>query len=217
MFTYIALIFGLLLTGFVYHLETYLIVKESVTSRYNRWKNLNQLVSTTESSKMRIFCISMQMILQTLYISFLQYMNTTVRKLDRKTYEVRYVIDGKIYNMIVRPTRGPAPVLQISNDKQNDVTDQVLPYMGPQYDWHHTRISPEFFGYNSLTFELMDGTEHTYNGDSHVDYTHKKLNRMLSLGSNQDSSLGSNQDSSLGSNQDSSLGSNQDSSLGSNN
>ncbi len=192
MFTYITLVFGLLLTGFVYRLETHLIVKESVTSRYNRWKNLNQLVSTTESSKMRIFCISMQMILQTLYIAFLQYMNTTVRKLDRKTYEVRYVIDGKIYNMIVKPTRGPAPVLQISNDKQNDVTDQVLPYMGPQYDWHHTRISPEFFGHNSLTFELMDGTEHTYNGDSHVDYTHKKPTRMLSLGSNQDSSLGSN-------------------------
>lgn len=176
MFTYIALVFGLLLMAFMYRLESHLIMKKAVTIRYNRWKNLNQLVATTESSKMRIFIISMQMILQTLYIAFLQYMNTTVRKLDRKTYEVSYVIDGKLYRMVVRPTRGPAPVLQISNDKQNDVTDQVLPYMGPQYDWHHTHISPEFFGHKSLTFELMDGTEHTYEGDSHVDYSHKKSN-----------------------------------------
>jgi hypothetical protein len=34
--------------------------------------------------------------------------------------------------------------------------------MGPQYDWHGNTFTPEFFGYSSLTFELGNGTEYTY-------------------------------------------------------
>jgi hypothetical protein len=99
--------------------------------------------------------------MQTLYISYLQYINNTVRKLDHKTYEITYVIDGKIYKMLTVPKRGPAPILQISNDKDEDVTEQILPYMGPQYDWHGRNITPRFFSCKSLTFQLSNGKEQT--------------------------------------------------------
>lgn len=174
MFTYIALVFGLLLLVFLYQLNAHLTVKDATMSRYRRWKTLNSLVATSETSKARIVWISLKMILQTIYIAFLQYMNSTVHKLDRKTYVLTYVIDGKTYKMVVVPTRGPPPVLQISNENLDDITDRVLPYMGPQYDWHMARFSPQFFGHKSLTFELMDGTEHTYEEDAHVEYTHAK-------------------------------------------
>lgn len=152
------------------YLEVHLILLEAIKYRCIRWKKLNNLVSTTESKKYRIAWISLKIIIQAIYISFLQYMNTSVVALDRKTYELSYVIKGRLYKMIVVPRIGPAPVLQIIDDEHNDVTDRILPYMGPQYDWHGNNLKPDFFGCSSLTFELMDGSEHTYDGISRVNY-----------------------------------------------
>lgn len=174
MFPYILFAVGILLLSFLYFIEAHLVLKESVVNKYLRWRSLNHLVSTTERNSMRIAWISFKMVMQTLYIAFLQYMNTSVRKLDHKTYELTYVINGRLYKMLVVPKRGPIPVLQISNDLENDVTEYVLPYMGPQYDWHGSRLDPQFFGYNSLTFELSDGTEHTYESDNNMYHSVQK-------------------------------------------
>ena len=170
MFPYILLTIGILFLSFLYRIEAHLVLGDAAVTKYRRWRSLNQLVSTTEKNNVRIVWISFKMVMHTLYIAFLQYTNSSVRKLDRKTYELTYVINGKMYKMIVIPKRGPAPVLQISNNEEIDVTDQVLPYMGPRYDWHGTRLAPQFFGHQSLTFELGDGTEHTYEGNNHVEY-----------------------------------------------
>lgn len=135
---------------------------------YGRWKNLNGLVSTRNNNSLSVTWISVQMILQACYINFLQHMNSTVIKIGPNTYEVTYVINGRMYKSVVKPQRGPPPVLQISNEKQEDVTDKVLPYMGPTYNWHGNIFTPKFFDYKTLTFELSDGTEHTYDEDTYV-------------------------------------------------
>lgn len=168
MFSYIFLLATGVFLIFLYYMEAHLVIKESALLKYRRWKSLTQLVSTTERNNVQIIWISFKMIMHTLYIAFLQYMNNSVRKIDRKTYEVTYVINGRMYKMIVTPKLGPIPVLQISNDLENDVTDHVLPYMGPQYDWHGYKLTPKFFGYRSLTFELSDGSEHNYDEYNHM-------------------------------------------------
>lgn len=150
------------------------VVYRVIQDRYRRFKSLNKLISNTPQSKNRsktlVFIISTKMLAQALYLSLIQYMNNSVRKLDKNTYEVSYVINGRIYKMITRPTRGPTPILQVSNEQNEDVTYQVLPYMGPQYDWHNNKLAPEFFGYQTLTFELADGTEHTYDKDRELNW-----------------------------------------------
>ena len=148
--------------GLFYYLGGVNIAKEVIAPIYKRWKNLNRLVSTTESSTWFIILISLKLVIYSLYISFLQNINKTVRKIDKKTYEISYVINGKLYKMISHVQFGPSPILQIIDDQENDVTETVLPYMGPSYNWHGNKISPDFFGHNSLTFELADGTEYTY-------------------------------------------------------
>lgn len=120
--------------------------------------------------------ISIKLIIKTIYLKILQYMNSTIRQIDRKTYEVSYVIEGKLYKMRVVPKRGPSPIIQISDEDFNDITYDVLPYMGPNYDWHRNTFKPEFFGRKSLTFSLSDGSEFTYEEDINVEYTDKKRN-----------------------------------------
>jgi hypothetical protein len=168
-----------IIAGFIsYKTNTTLIIKEQyrqIQSRLKRTRekchNLTNLVSKTEKSKHRIFLVSIKLVLHTIYVSFLQYINNSVRKLDRRTYEISYVIEGRLYRMIVRPRRGPSPILQIINENDEDLTDRVLPYMGPQYDWHGNSFQPKFFNCKKLTFELADGTEHTYAEQTNVEYT----------------------------------------------
>ena len=144
------------------------VIKDAVSVRIGRWRQLNKLVATTENNRMKVVFISFKLIFRTIYVVLIQYMNNSVRRLDNKTYELTYVIKGRMYKMIVTPKRGPIPILLIINDLGEDVTNHVLPYMGPQYDWHGFRFNTQFFGCNSLTFYMGDGTEWTHENKNDI-------------------------------------------------
>ena len=72
--------------------------------------------------------------------------------------------------MIVKPRRGPNPILQIINDTKEDVTNIVLPYLGPNFDWHGNKLDSSFFNSKVLTFEMADGST------QHITFEDKKLN-----------------------------------------
>lgn len=166
MYTEIAV--AIFMSGFAY-LDGPRIVYNEVTSKYKKWKKLNALVAISNKNKLKIILISLKMILQVLYLSFLQYMNSSIRKINRNTYEISYVVSGKMYKMLVTPKRGPAPVLQVSDSGDNDVTSEILQYMGPSYNWHGNTVTPKFLGYNTLTFQLSNGEEITFEEDKILD------------------------------------------------
>ena len=78
--------------------------------------------------------------------------------LPRDLYDRR-----KGFKMFVIPTRGPSPVMNITDENSNDVTKMVLPYMGPNYNWHGISITPKNLEYEQLSFQLSNGSNYTYN------------------------------------------------------
>lgn len=149
------------ITGYLFSLDTHLIIKNEIVSKYNRWKRLNSLVSTSQKNKFTIIIVSLKLIFQAIWLSFLQSINKTVKKINKNKYELSYIIEGKLYKLIVNVKRGPSPVLQIIDHLNNDVSSDILPFLGPNYNWHNIQFTPDFFGYKSLTFEISDGTEYT--------------------------------------------------------
>jgi hypothetical protein len=139
------------------------IIYNKVLYRYNKWKKLNNLVKTQHKNCCMVIVVSLQLIFKALYISLIQYLNKSIIKIDKNMYEKSYVVNGKLYKMIIMPSRGPVPVLQITNEKDEDVTDHILTYLGPEHNWHYTYFTPKFFNYDSLTFQLSDGTEKVFN------------------------------------------------------
>jgi len=125
---------------------------------YRRWKNLNSLVSTKHSNYFKIVVNSILILSKSLYIQTVQYMDTTVKKIDGKNYEITYLIQGKIYKMVITPIRGPAPILQVRDEKDDDITEKILPYLGPRHDWHGCKFTAKNFGFEKITFELADGS-----------------------------------------------------------
>ena len=96
---------------------------------------------------------------KTLYLSFIQYMNTSIVKIDNDTYVLSYVIEGILYRTIITPSKLGHPVLLVSDNASNDVSDIVLPYLGPSYNWHGLALTPASLGFDKLIFEMSDGNE----------------------------------------------------------
>lgn len=140
-------------------LDAHKIIYNTIEYKYSRWKQLNKLVSTSYKQKSAIILVSIGMIFKLLYLNFIQYLNNSIKKIGKNMYEVSYVVNGKLYKMIVSPTRGPAEILQIIDHDENDVTDHIMCYIGPRYDWHNTKFTPDFFGCNFLVFQMADGRE----------------------------------------------------------
>uniref|UniRef100_A0A6C0H3G0 Uncharacterized protein n=1 Tax=viral metagenome TaxID=1070528 RepID=A0A6C0H3G0_9ZZZZ len=175
-------IFLCIVVFYTWRSKTHLVFKDTIVKKVNNFRRLNSLVATTETGYFKIAYVSLKLVAKASYISFIQYMNNSVKRVkEGKAYELTYVINGRLYKMITNPIRGPVPILQISNDDGEDVTDIVLPYMGPQYDWHYREFSPSFFGYKSLTFELSDGTERTYEETESFPVKELMLKRMMNI------------------------------------
>jgi len=92
----------------------------------------------------------------------LQYLNNSIVQIDKKTYEVTYVIRGKTYKMLVKPKKGPRKVLLVSDEKQEDVSYIIFPYLGPEENFHGKKMTPKFFGKEELVFQLSSGVEKVF-------------------------------------------------------
>lgn len=128
-----------------------------INHKYHRLKRLYNLVSTRHNSSLMICIISIKMLLQAFYLNFIQYMNNSIIKLDKNTYILSYILHDNEYKMIIKIARGPSPILSIKNQDDKDMTDIVMPYLGPKNDWHNNKFTPKFFECKILSFELLNG------------------------------------------------------------
>lgn len=136
-----------------------LIFRDNITNTCKKINMVYQLMPTNNKGRM---CTTLTKgVMNVIYIKILQYFNSTIKRV-KNGYEITYVIGRKPYKLVVKPKRGPPPVLQIINDKNEDVTDEIIPYMGPRYDWHGTKFSPNYFNYETITFNDGDGGEVFY-------------------------------------------------------
>jgi hypothetical protein len=138
------------------------IIKEQIIHKKGKWDRLYNLVSTKHKSSIIITLISLQMLFESFYQSIIQYLDNSVIKIDKNKYIVRYVINGKIYKMLVIPNRGPCSIVDIRDGEDNIVSDEIIPYFGPNSDWHGNKYYPSFFHYKILVFELANGDQKTF-------------------------------------------------------
>jgi hypothetical protein len=159
MFSLISYGIGIALILAFFHLDGPRIVKNTAVVKWGKFRRINRLVSTNYKGCFTILWISCCMVVQAIWVSIIQYMNSTIVKLDKNTYRVTYVIKGKIYMLVVKPTRGPRKVLLVSDETQTDVSGEIFPYLGPEENFHGEIYTPHFFKKKELVFELSDGTE----------------------------------------------------------
>ena len=144
------------------------ILRQYITSKKGEFKRLYNLVATRHTSRCMIMFISIEMLLQAFYQSLVQYLDESVKKIGKNKYELKYVINGKLYKKIIIPERGPLPIICITDENGRDVTDKIIPYIGPNHDFHNEKFYPNFFGYTKLVFEMSTGDIKTFNNSETI-------------------------------------------------
>lgn len=85
----------------------------------------------------------------------------------RRSATIEYAINDKKYRFITGLKRGPSNIAMIKCE-DNEVTDKILPYLGPNEDFHNIRYTPESLGYSSLDFYTITGEILKFNKDEEI-------------------------------------------------
>jgi hypothetical protein len=158
----------LLLVYYFIYLGCPIYIENKVTEKYRNFRRINRLVANNHTGFFNILYISMCIVFKALWIKCFQYMNNTVTHIEGNTYKITYVIKGQTYIMNVILTRGPKKVLLVCDEAQNDMSDIVFPYLGPEENWHKDIYTPKFFSRDKLVFELSNGEEHVFNHNDKI-------------------------------------------------
>lgn len=93
------------------------------------------------------------------YLLLYQRMKHNVRLVGKGEYEIDYVLHEELYHFRVHGPRGPytKKVLQVINEDDEDITEDIRPFLGPLEDFHGQTFTPSRLGYRQLTLNLYNG------------------------------------------------------------
>jgi hypothetical protein len=171
---YIASALGIYCITRVYKIVRNNTVSDSITSLFKNpkilydntcyyiesLKELHQISSRLHpNSKCRSTIKTAQLLSEYIYEYLSEYMNTSIEHIDKRRLYVKYIYNKKEYRVLVNIRKNPVNslnILSIKDEKENDVTDDVLKYYGPAYDLHNQVMTPGFIGYKFLVIEYID-------------------------------------------------------------
>lgn len=135
--------------------------------KYNKFKTLISFTSTSTQCNNPIITYykSFSVLGKSLYVSFLQYMNNSVKCIGNNYYEVSYTINNKLYKMIVKHKRGPNPIHRVTDNNNNDLTNIVIQYLGPNQDWHKNIITPHMLNTDEIEIELSNSVKKKFSSN----------------------------------------------------
>lgn len=87
-------------------------------------------------------------------------------------YDIEYTIHLKTFRFRTGYKRGPchyrafftSPSSKTEEEEkeEKDVSTEMLPYVGPNHDFHGIKYTPQDFGYSNLTLHYADGSTQTF-------------------------------------------------------
>ena len=139
-------------------------INTKLTKTRKKLNRLKMMVMATETSTFRIYLITAKMACKVMINSVIGYFKRDDKTIGKNLYEIEYSISNKTYKMIIKTRPGPCPIENITNEKGENITDIVLPYMGQKYDWYEGKpMSPSFFMCTTLKFQMTNGTTQIIN------------------------------------------------------
>jgi hypothetical protein len=139
-------------------LAKYMNIPNKCVEKYHKFRKLNNLVSM-EYDGWEIYWVSSKIVAKSMYLDLCQTLNQSVRKIGKNKFEVTYILNEQEYKFIIEGRRGPKNILAVRDENDNDVTEKMMPYLGPKQNWHGRKFTPNNFGHERLTFELVGGQQ----------------------------------------------------------
>ena len=145
----------LIFTSFIIYKTDSINIVLTTYKKVGQLNDVNKLLNK-DTNTIGIYIKSSLMISKMLYMSFIQYMTNNIKKINKNTYELTYVLNGKQFKILIKDYKGPKMISYVTDDKDNDISDRFLELFGPSNDFHNTVFTPRSFGSTFLTIGLMN-------------------------------------------------------------
>jgi len=132
----------------------------SVREKWEGAKMLFEMNKSKHHSWKKALVTTVRTIAWVSYLMLYQKIYKNVVTIQKNVYDVHYVYHGQLYKIRCRHEMGPKKnqVLMIMNQSSEDVTKEIMSYLGPKGNFHHMRYTPLDLGHAELHFFLSDGT-----------------------------------------------------------
>lgn len=103
---------------------------------------------------------SFQNIFSLLKTILIQKLNKSLVHVKKNVYDLHYHYNGQLYKIRFTHHRGPQTkhILLITNKQSDDLTQFLLPYMGPKYNFYGIPYKPSDFDQEEMHFYMSDGS-----------------------------------------------------------
>jgi len=143
--------------GFLlWKLKTNNTIKETIKGKMEDFMDVNRAVKINEKNNFVAFKKTLKYIAKMYWIMFLNRINNSVEHKGNQLV-VSYVANGRLYKLLTKARKGPIVIQLVIDENGDDVSDEVLPFYGPERNWHKMDFTPEFWGKKKLIFELASG------------------------------------------------------------
>lgn len=121
---------------------------------YNTYKNSIENDKNKKISHCSLFCSLLYTVLSYYPMRYM-YKRNLPEKFNRKYIKISYKFNGKTYFYLLRVPRGVTPLKSIEDENGNDISEFIIPYLGPNLDCHNISICPKDFGYKSIKISTI--------------------------------------------------------------
>lgn len=87
-----------------------------------------------------------------------------IKVIEKNLYEVKLLVGGKNINILLKINRGPNSVLMIIDDKGEDISNNIMPYLNYKY----IGCSPDVYDYKYIDLIDVDGGVIRKEGESNI-------------------------------------------------
>lgn len=104
------------------------------------------------------------------YIRIKNYLFPTKKnnQFNKKYIQIPYEFSGKKFFYLLKSKSKHHMVKHIKTEDGTDITHKILPYMGPQLDFHGATISPKDFGIKTIKVETMYDEKYSFNEEQPI-------------------------------------------------
>jgi hypothetical protein len=153
---------SLSLVGLGAALEHY---KDNIWDCCRAYQRITNLIRTQDTNPVVVYYKSTKLALKTLVQTYLYTHLHIVYIVDDNNQIISQSLSDVDYKIYKKLYRGPKKVIKITDERGNDITTQLLPYLGPREDFHMREYTPNFFHHDLIKITLTDDRELSFLGN----------------------------------------------------
>jgi len=105
------------------------------------------------------------------YMKDKKHENQQPSNFNKKYLKISYKYRDKMYFYLLKIPRGVQPLKNIKDEDDNNISDIIEPYLGPNLDCHNTTIYPKDFGYKQIKITTIFDKLIIFDEDQKIELT----------------------------------------------